>query len=106
MLCTWRIDHNFVGEEFVALLTRANRPTAKNAAIAAVVLASLAPWPAKADLQIRVPIVEYRELEFEHNGFFTFDKDRTLGGQQSYTNSVGYGLTPWWKVELEGETNS
>src|SRR5690242_14762404 len=62
--------------------------------------------PARAELQVRLPTVEYRELEFEHNGFFSFDKDRSLGGQQSYTNAVGYGVTPWWKVELEGETNS
>ena len=43
---------------------------------------------------------------YEHNGFFSFDKDRSLGGQQSYTNSIGYGVTPWWEVELEAETNS
>ena len=30
----------------------------------------------------------------------------TLGGQQSYTNSIGYGVTPWWKIELEGESES
>ncbi len=62
--------------------------------------------PAQAELQVRLPTVEYRELEFEHNGFFSFDKDRSLGGQQSYTNSIGYGVTPWWEVELEAETNS
>jgi hypothetical protein len=62
--------------------------------------------PAHAELQVRMPTVEFRELEFEHNGFFGFDKDRSLGGQQSYTNSIGYGVTPWWKIELEGETNS
>ena len=62
--------------------------------------------PARAELQVRMPTVDYRELEFEHNGLFTFDKDRTLGGQQSYTNSIGYGVTPWWEIELEGETNS
>jgi hypothetical protein len=62
--------------------------------------------PAHAELQVRLPTVEYRELEFEHNGFFSFDKDRSLGGQQSYTNSIGYGVTPWWEVELEAETNS
>ncbi len=61
---------------------------------------------AHADLQVRLPTVEYRELEFEHNGFFSFDKDRSLGGQQSYTNSISYGVTPWWQVELEAETNS
>jgi high-affinity iron transporter len=63
-------------------------------------------YAARAELQVRMPEVEYRELEFEHNGFFSFDKNPTLGGQQSYTNSIGYGVTPWWEVELEGETNS
>ena len=29
-----------------------------------------------------------------------------MGGQQSYTNSIGYGVTPWWKIELEGESES
>ena len=53
--------------------------------------------------RVRLPTVDYRELEFEHNGLFTFDKDRTLGGQQSYTNSIGYGVTPWWRIELEGQ---
>ena len=62
--------------------------------------------PAQAELQVRLPEVEYRELEFEHNGFFSFDKNPSLGGQQSYTNSIGYGVTPWWEVELEGESNS
>lgn len=73
-------------------------------ALAFVVVASV--QPAQAELQVRLPEVEYRELEFEHNGLFTFDKDRTLGGQQSYTNSIGYGLTPWWEMELEAELNS
>ncbi len=63
-------------------------------------------YSAHAELQVRMPTVEFRELEFEHNGLFTFDKDRSLGGQQSYTNSIGYGLTPWWKIELEGESES
>ena len=49
---------------------------------------------AHAELQVRMPTVEFRELEFEHNGFFSFDKDPALGGQQSYTNSIGYGVTP------------
>ena len=84
---------------------RAWRAKALFAGAAGVV--SLVPvHPAHAELQVRLPEVEFRELEFEHNGFFSFDKDRSLGGQQSYTNSIGYGVTRWWKIELEGETNS
>jgi hypothetical protein len=34
----------------------------------------------------------------------TFDsKGSQLNHQQSYTNEIGYGVTPWWEVELEGE---
>jgi len=82
------------------------RRTASLAAAIGGLIALVAPRAAHADLQVRMPTVEYRELEFEHNGLFTFDKDRSLGGQQSYTNSIGYGLTPWWKIELEGESES
>jgi high-affinity iron transporter len=79
----------------------------KSLVAGAAAFAALAPLhAARAELQVRMPTVDYRELEFEHNGFFTFDKDRSLGGQQSYTYSVGYGVTPWWQVELEGESNS
>jgi hypothetical protein len=73
----------------------------------AAAIAALVPThSAQADLQVRMPTVEFRELEFEHNGLFTFDKNPSLGGQQSYTNAVGYGVMPWWKIELEGESNS
>ena len=74
-------------------------------ALAALIL--LATRPALADLQVRMPTVEYRELEFEHNGLITFDnKNSSLNRAQSYTNSIGYGVLPWWKIELEGELAS
>jgi hypothetical protein len=60
--------------------------------------------PGWAELHVRMPTVEYRELEIEHNGLYTFDKKGSdLNGQQSYTTSIGYGVLPWWKIELEGE---
>jgi hypothetical protein len=63
--------------------------------------------PAWADLQVRMPEVEYRELEFEHNGLVTFDtKGSPLNRAQSYTNEIGYGVLPWWRIELEGELAS
>ena len=69
--------------------------------------ALLAARPALADLQVRMPTVEYRELEFEHNGLITFDtKGSPLHNAQSYTNSIGYGVLPWWQIELEGEMAS
>jgi hypothetical protein len=59
---------------------------------------------AHADFKVRSPIVEYGELEFEHNGVTTFDKRKSgLSNNQSYTNEIGYGLTPFWQLEIEGE---
>jgi high-affinity iron transporter len=89
------------------VLARNSRLRARHAIIALLALTTQSvPFLAHAELQVRMPTVEFRELEFEHNGFFSFDKDPTLGGQQSYTNSIGYGVTPWWEIELEGESNS
>jgi hypothetical protein len=63
--------------------------------------------PVLADLQVRMPQVDYRELEFEHNGLITFDaKGSPLNRAQSYTNEIGYGVLPWWEIELEGEMAS
>jgi hypothetical protein len=74
------------------------------AALAAIVAI---PLTAYADLKVRMPQVEYRELEFEHNGLVTFaGKGSPLNHEQSYTNEIGYGLLPWWGIELEGELAS
>jgi hypothetical protein len=62
---------------------------------------------ARADLKVRMPDVDYQEFEFEHNGLITFDtKGSPLNRAQSYTDSIGYGVLPWWKIELEGEMAS
>jgi hypothetical protein len=67
----------------------------------------LAAQTAHADLKVRMPQVDYRELEFEHNGLITFDtKGSPLNRAQSYTNEIGYGVLPWWAIELEGELAS
>jgi hypothetical protein len=73
------------------------------AALAA--LALLAPAaPAWAEFKLHYPIVDYRELEFEHNGDITFDKSGSgKNNAQSFTYEVGYGVTPWWEPEFEGE---
>jgi hypothetical protein len=55
---------------------------------------------------VRSPLVEYREFEIEHNGSVTFDRKSDLNKDQSYTYSVGGGVTPFWKIELEGETGA
>src|SRR6185437_16749764 len=62
---------------------------------------------ARAELQVRMPEVDYRELEFEHNGLVTFGpKGSSLDRQQSYTTELGYGVLPWWGIELEGDLAS
>jgi hypothetical protein len=59
---------------------------------------------ARADFKVRSPIVDYREIEFEHNGATTFDKAKSgRSNNQSYTNEIGIGPFPGWFVELEGE---
>jgi hypothetical protein len=94
------------------MLPRARCVRARLSSSAALVmlagLGALAlPAPARADLKVRSPIVEWQEVEFEHNGLYTFDKGKSaLNGNQSYTFELGYGVTPWWEVELEGETQA
>jgi hypothetical protein len=54
--------------------------------------------PAWSELHVRMPTVEYRELEFEHNGLFTFDKKGSdLNGQRSVMVSC-----PGGKWSLKG----
>jgi len=60
--------------------------------------------PVRADFQVRSPIVEEGEFEYEHNGSITFDKNKSgKNNDQSYTHSLGYGVTSFWKAEVEGE---
>ncbi len=67
----------------------------------------LASGPARADLKVRMPHVSWRELEFEHNGLITFGPKGTSSDRaQSYTQSIAYGVTPWWKIEIESELAS
>ena len=75
-------------------------------AILGFALGSLA-MPARADFQVRSPIVEEGEWEVEHNGAVTFDKPKSgLNNDQSYTFSLGYAPFSWWRLELEGETEA
>jgi hypothetical protein len=61
---------------------------------------------ARADFKVRSPIVTYREFEFEHNGSVTLDHKPESNRDQSYTYSLGLGVLPFWKIELEGETEA
>ncbi len=88
-------------------MRRSTRPASAGAPVAALVLGlsvGLAALPARADLQVRYPSVEEGEFEFEHDGLVTIDTRKNgQNGAQSYTGSIGYGFTSWWKAELEAE---
>ncbi len=59
---------------------------------------------ARAEFKLHSPIVDYREVEFEHNGDVTLDKSGSgKNNAQSFTYELGYGVTPWWEPEIEGE---
>jgi hypothetical protein len=73
------------------------------AILGTVILALLASAPAaQAELKVRMPTVDFREIELEHNGLVTFGRKGTeFDRAQSYTNEIAYGLTPWWQLEVE-----
>src|SRR5438445_452119 len=85
-----------------------SHPPAAGAALLAFAVALLAAPPvARAEFKVRSPIVEFRECELEHNGSLSFDRRGTgLSNNQSYTNEIGCGITPFWQVELEAEFNA
>jgi hypothetical protein len=58
---------------------------------------------ARAEFKLRSPIVDYRELEFEHNGDITFDKRSSKNNAQSFTYELEIGALPFWQPGIEGE---
>lgn len=59
---------------------------------------------AHAEFKLRYPQVDYREMEIEHNGATTFDKANSgKSNNQSYTNEIEYGFTPFLQLGIEGE---
>lgn len=73
------------------------------AALCLAAIAALTP-AARAEFKLHYPVIDYRELEFEHNGAVSFDKrDSGLNNGQSYVNEIEYGVFPWWKPGIEGE---
>lgn len=82
--------------------TKRPRHLGRAVGAASLLIASL--QGARAEFKLHYPIVDYRELEFEHNGDVTFDQPISgLNNGQSYTYEIGYGVTPWWEPEVEGE---
>jgi hypothetical protein len=70
--------------------------------LAAVGLIALT-QPGHAEFQVRSPIVEEGEWEVEHNGALLFNRHDRKVDETSFTNSIGYGVTSWLKLEFEGE---
>src|SRR5262249_54418967 len=61
--------------------------------------------PARADIKIHYPIIDYREFEFEYNGDTTFDKPNSgKSNNQSNVFELGYAPVWWWEPEIEFET--
>jgi hypothetical protein len=55
-----------------------------------------------AEFKLRYPVVEYRELEIEHNGSVTFDKSKSgKSNNQSFPTEIEFGFLPFWKIGLE-----
>ena len=63
--------------------------------------------PAKAEFKVRSPIVDYRELEFEHNGDVTIDRPGSgRNNAQSFTYELEIGALPFWQPGIEAETET
>jgi hypothetical protein len=72
-------------------------------AAAAVAMAA----PARADFELHYPIIDYHELELEHNGATTLDTAKSgKNNNQSYTAELGYAPFTWWEPEIEGDWNA
>ena len=69
----------------------------------AALLVNAAATTAQADVKIKYPNVDYREVEIENNTSTTFDKRPEKNDRRSVTQEVGVGVLPFWFVELEGE---
>ncbi len=54
-----------------------------------------------ADFKIFTPDVSQGEISVETVGDAGFDPDPELNGARSYTAEFGYGVTRWWKAEVE-----
>src|SRR5215813_5801754 len=60
--------------------------------------------PAHAQLKVRYPIVDYREVEIEHFADITFDKPKSgLSNNQRYNIEYGFGPLPNLFVEIGHE---
>jgi len=57
---------------------------------------------AEAELRVFSPVIEEGALEVEINSALSFDKSHALSGQQTHFGEIGYGVTDFWRTEIEG----
>jgi hypothetical protein len=90
--------------KLLSIPRRATPPSGAAGLLALSLLLICRPPDARAEFKLHSPIIDYRELEFEHNGDITLDKSGSgKNNGQSFTYEIGYGVTPWWEPEIEGE---
>lgn len=54
-------------------------------------------------LEVISPYVVKGELELEHQGLISHDRDPEASNAQAYVGSIGYTPTNWWRAEFESE---
>jgi len=69
---------------------------------AVAALALFVPAVAHADFHTRSPDeIDEGEIELEHNGAASFDRNAANDGARAYTAEIGYGVNSWWHPEVE-----
>ena len=63
------------------------------------------PVYANAEFKVRYPDIEEGEVEIENNYSATFDRRSQNNGRMSAPTEIGYGVLPFWFIELEGEVS-
>ena len=66
----------------------------------------LAPDSASAFPKVYSPIIEQGEVEIEHEGLYTFDKQKEKDRAQTEKFAIGYGITDRWATEVYGEVEN
>lgn len=91
------------------MLKLISRPSVKQtAAHAAIIIGlaaglTLAPGTAHAVKTVTSPYVEKGEFEVESKTAYEFDEEDDVDGSWEQVFAVGYGVTDFWKTEIEGE---
>ena len=86
----------------IALMMMAGRQAARAVPALATLVLVFAAMPAKAD-EVLSPYVTKGEVEFEHQGYVTHDRNPDSSNEQAYTAALGISPTDWYRAELEGE---